>query len=146
MLEWLNWDNMIHVIWTVIKVLIIVLPLMGAVAYLTFVERKVISYIQARVGANRVGVVGLGQPIADALKLLCKEIIVPSAANRYFFIMAPILTLAPSLVAWSVMPFAPNWVLADIDAGVLFLFAMTALSGYGPLLAGSDTERERLTH
>lgn len=133
--QWLS-SEVIQVAWIVMKILIMVLPLLGAVAYLTFLERKVIGYMQARIGPNRVGIAGIGQPIADALKLLCKETIIPSAASRSFFILAPILTLVPSLMAWSVIPFASGWVLADIDAGILFLFAMTALSGYGPLLAG----------
>lgn len=129
-------DSLITLIWVLIKILIIVLPLMGVVAYLTMAERKVIGYIQSRIGPNRVGVLGLGQPIADALKLLCKEIIIPSQSNRYLFILAPIFTLAPALAAWAVVPLDNGWVLANVNAGLLYLLAMTSLGVYGILIAG----------
>lgn len=123
-------------IWVVLKILAIVLPVLGAVAYLTLAERRVIGWIQCRQGPNRVGPWGLGQPIADALKLITKELIMPTQANKGFFVIAPLLVLVPSLAAWSVIPFSKTWVLANVDAGVLFLFAMTAMGAYGILLAG----------
>lgn len=122
--------------WIILKILVILLPLLGGVAYMTLAERKVISYIQSRIGPNRVGIFGLAQPLADAIKLVFKEIIFPTPSNRYLFLIAPILTLAPSLVAWSVIPFGPGMVLADIDAGILFLFSMTSLGVYGVLISG----------
>lgn len=130
------WNDVWLVTWIIIKILIIILPLLGMVAYLTLAERKVIGYMQSRLGPNRVGILGLGQPIADGIKLLCKELIIPSASNRYLFILAPILSIAPALVAWAVVPFDHHWVLADINAGILFLFAMTSLSVYGILISG----------
>jgi len=129
-------DSLLAIIWIFIKILVIVLPLLLAVAYLTYAERKVIGYIQGRIGPNRVGILGLGQPFADFLKLLCKEIIIPTASNRYLFIIAPILTIAPALAAWAVIPFSQDLVLANINAGVLFIFAMSSLGVYGVLIAG----------
>lgn len=123
-------------LWILVKIVIIVLPLLGAVAYLTLAERKVIGYMQGRIGPNRVGILGLGQPIADVIKLLCKEILIPTASNRYLFVIAPILTIAPALAAWSVVPFAEGWALANINAGLLFLFSMTSLGVYGILVSG----------
>lgn len=116
--------------------LIIIVPLILAVAYLTYAERKVIGYIQVRIGPNRVGPLGLFQPFADVFKLLFKEIIVPSKSNKFLFVIAPILAFAPSLVAWAVIPFDEKWVLADIDAGLLFLLAMTSMGVYGIIIAG----------
>lgn len=129
-------DFILPVIWVVIKVIAIVIPLMIAVAYLTYAERRVIGYMQNRRGPNRVGWYGLLQPIADALKLLHKEIITPSASNRYLFVIAPILSIAPALAAWAVIPFMPNLVLTNIDAGLLYLFAMSSIGVYGILIAG----------
>ena len=119
-----------------IKVIVIVAPLMLAVAYLTFAERKLIGYMQIRVGPNRVGPRGWLQPIADALKLLCKEIVVPTKSNKYLFILAPILAIGPSLAAWSVIPFTDTLVLSDINAGLLFILAMTSIGVYGIIIAG----------
>lgn len=122
--------------WVVLKVLIVVICVFGVVAYLTFAERKVIGYIQSRLGPNRVGPYGLLQPIADGLKLIQKEIIIPTASNKYLFVIAPILAMAPALAAWAVIPFQEGMMLANINAGVLFLFAMTSLGVYGVLISG----------
>lgn len=123
-------------IWIIIKILAIVLPLLLVVAYLTFAERKVIGYIQARIGPNRVGIYGLLQPFADLIKMLTKEIIVPRRSNKYLFVMAPLMVLAPALAGWAVVPFQEGMVLSNINAGVLYLFAMTSLGVYGVLVAG----------
>lgn len=138
MVEWLltTWADLPQIVKITASILAIVVPIMLSVAYLTLAERKVIGYIQVRIGPNRVGPRGLLQPIADGLKLLMKEIIVPSSANRYLFIVAPVLALAPSLAAWAVIPFNDHMVLADIDAGLLYLLAMTSLGVYGIILAG----------
>jgi NADH-quinone oxidoreductase subunit H len=119
-----------------IKIGIILAPLMLAVAYLTFAERKVIGYMQVRVGPNRVGPRGWLQPIADALKLLLKEVVIPTKANRYLFLIAPVLSLGPALAAWAVIPFTDRLVLADIDASLLYILAMTSLGVYGVIVAG----------
>jgi NADH-quinone oxidoreductase subunit H len=118
------------------KILLIVLPLLIGVAYLTFAERKIIGYMQVRIGPNRVGPRGWLQPIADVLKLMFKEIIIPSASNRYLFVIAPMMAMAPSLAAWAVLPFDSTKVIANIDAGVLYILAMTSLGVYGILVAG----------
>lgn len=123
-------------LWVVIKILVIVLPLLLAVAYLTYAERKVIGYVQCRIGPNRVGFRGLLQPFADLIKMIRKEIIIPTKSNRYLFRIAPIFALVPALVGWAVVPFNLGLVLADINAGVLFLFALSSLSVYGILIAG----------
>lgn len=129
-------QDFLTLIWIVIKILAIVLPLFGVVAYLTLAERKVIGYMQSRIGPNRVGIMGIGQPIADVIKLLFKEIILPTKSNHYLFIIAPILTIAPSLCAWAVIPFGSGMALANINAGLLFLFSMTSLGVYGILVSG----------
>ncbi len=123
-------------LWVVIKILVIVLPLLLAVAYLTYAERKVIGYVQCRIGPNRVGFRGLLQPFADLIKMIRKEIVIPTKSNRYLFRIAPIFALVPALVGWAVVPFNLGLVLADINAGVLFLFALSSLSVYGILIAG----------
>jgi NADH-quinone oxidoreductase subunit H len=122
--------------WTLIKILAITLPVMGAVAYLTYAERKVIGYIQVRIGPNRVGPLGLLQPIADAVKLLTKELIIPSGASKVLFVLAPVMTIMPALAAWAVVPFGPDKALANINAGLLFLMAITSLEVYGVIVAG----------
>jgi len=111
-------------------------PLLGVVAYLTLAERKVIGYMQVRIGPNRVGPRGLGQPIADAIKLLVKETILPSNANRVLFILGPILTIAPAMAAWAVVPFDDGMVIANLNAGLLYILAMTSLGVYGVIIAG----------
>ncbi len=118
------------------KVLLILIPLMIAVAYLPYAERKIIGYMQVRIGPNRVGPRGWLQPIADALKLLFKEIIIPTKANKFLFVLAPVLAVAPALVAWAVIPFTNEWVLADIDASLLFILAVTSMGVYGVVVAG----------
>ncbi|WP_297808420.1 NADH-quinone oxidoreductase subunit NuoH [uncultured Methylophaga sp.] len=118
------------------KILLIVVPLMLSVAYLTYAERKVIGYIQTRIGPNRVGPWGLLQPIADGLKLLMKEVIFPARSNLYMFLVAPVLAIGPALAAWAVMPFDAGLVLADIDAGLLYVLAITSMSVYGVVIAG----------
>ena len=123
-------------VWSLVKIVAIVGPLMLGVAYLTLAERKVIGYMQVRIGPNRVGPKGLLQPIADGLKLMLKEIIVPSGANKFLFVLAPILTIAPALVAWAVVPFSPELVLANVDASLLFIMAITSMGVYGVIVAG----------
>lgn len=119
-----------------IQIGLIVAPIMLSVAYLTYAERKVIGYMQVRIGPNRVGPRGWLQPIADALKLLCKEIIIPTGANRFLFLLAPILALGPALAAWAVIPFGSEMVLANINAGLLYILALTSLGVYGIIIAG----------
>ncbi len=123
-------------VWTFVKVVIIAMPLIIAVAYLTYAERKVIGWMQVRIGPNRVGPLGLLQPFADVLKMLFKEIVVPTGASRALFFIAPILSLAPALAAWAVIPFTDTWVLSDINAGLLYILAMTSMGVYGIILAG----------
>jgi NADH-quinone oxidoreductase subunit H len=123
-------------VWTLIKIVLIVAPLMLGVAYLTYFERKVIGFMQVRIGPNRVGPWGLIQPIADGLKLLLKEIVVPSSANKAIFIIAPMLAIAPALAAWAVVPFTDTLVLANIDASLLYIMAITSLGVYGIILSG----------
>lgn len=123
-------------VWNLVKIVCIVLPIMGCVAYLTLWERKLIGWMHVRLGPNRVGPAGLLQPIADALKLLLKEIIIPAKANRALFVIAPIMTIMPALAAWAVIPFGPETVLANVNAGLLFVMAITSLEVYGVIIAG----------
>lgn len=124
------------VIWTLVKIIVVVLPLMGAVAYLTLWERKFLGWMQVRLGPNRVGPWGLLQPIADALKLLTKEILVPSAANKGLFFIGPVLTIMPAMAAWAVIPFGPDVALANVNAGLLFVMAITSMEVYGVVISG----------
>ncbi len=130
------WNWLPELVQILLKIVVIVVPIMLSVAYLTLAERKVIGYIQVRIGPNRVGPRGLLQPIADGLKLALKEIIIPTNANRFLFVIAPLLVLAPALAAWAVIPFDEGVVLADIDAGLLYILAMTSLGVYGVIIAG----------
>jgi len=130
------WPAVSTTLWTVIKIVCIVAPLLGAVAYLTLAERKVLAWMHVRVGPNRVGPWGLLQPIADGVKLLLKEIVFPSRANGGLFLVGPIMAIAPALAAWAVIPFTDTLVLANIDAGVLYLLAVSSLGVYGVIIAG----------
>lgn len=123
-------------VWTLLKIILIVAPLMLGVAYLTLAERKVIGFMQVRIGPNRVGPWGLIQPIADGLKLLLKEIIIPSRSSKGIFIIAPMLAIAPALAAWAVIPFTDTLVLANIDASLLYIMAITSIGVYGVILSG----------
>jgi NADH-quinone oxidoreductase subunit H len=134
-------EQIILVVWTLVKIVAIVLPLIIVVAYLTYAERRVIGFMQGRMGPNRVGLFGfklwgLAQPFADTFKLLLKEIIFPANANKFLFLMAPVITLATAFAAWAVVPFSDTLVLADINAGLVYILAMTSLGVYGVIIAG----------
>lgn len=130
------WTYLWPTVWTIIKIVAIVAPLLGAVAYLTLAERKVIGSMHLRRGPNVVGPFGLFQPIADGMKLFFKETVIPAGANKGVFLLAPCLTFILALVAWAVVPFGEGIVLADINVGVLYLFAISSLGVYGILMAG----------
>ncbi|OQW96002.1 MAG: NADH-quinone oxidoreductase subunit H [Beggiatoa sp. IS2] len=129
-------ETFLYLVFTVFKIVIILIPLMLAVAYLTLAERKIIGYMQIRIGPNRVWPRGWLQPIADAVKLIFKEIVIPSQSNRFLFFIAPLLSMAPALAAWAVIPFSQNLVLADINAGLLYVLAMASMGVYGIIIAG----------
>ena len=132
-----GWFGMLWpIVWNLVKIVCLVLPIMGCVAYLTLWERKMIGWMHIRLGPNRVGPAGLLQPIADALKLLLKEIVVPAKANKALFVIAPVMTIMPSLAAWAVIPFGPEQALANINAGLLFAMAITSMEVYGIIIAG----------
>ena len=124
------------VAWSLVKIVAVLLPLLVCVAYLTLWERKAIGWTQIRPGPNRVGPWGLLTPIADAVKLIFKEIIRPTAANKGLFFLAPVMTIMPALAAWAVIPFGPEVALANINAGLLFVMAITSLEVYGVIIAG----------
>jgi NADH-quinone oxidoreductase subunit H len=123
-------------LWTLAKIVLLVVPLILCVAYLTLAERKVIGYMQVRIGPNRVGPLGLLQPFADVFKLIFKEIVVPTGASRALFFIAPVLAIGPAVAAWAVVPLTDTLVVADIDAGMLYVLAMTSIGVYGIILAG----------
>jgi len=138
MLGVLFWDDITDsvLLYSLVKIIVIVVPLLLAVAYLTFAERKIIGYMQVRIGPNRVGPRGWLQPIADALKLLMKEIVIPTNSNRFLFLIAPTISIAPALAAWAVLPFTDTLVLANIDASLLYILALTSMGVYGVIIAG----------
>ena len=133
--EWLH-EYVQYAIYNGFKVVIILVPLFVVVAYYTYAERKVIGYMQIRKGPNRVGPKGLFLPFADMFKLMFKEIIIPTNSNRYLFIIAPVITFAPAMAAWAVIPFNDTLVFADINAGLLYILAMTSVGVYGVIIAG----------
>jgi NADH-quinone oxidoreductase subunit H len=124
------------VVWTLAKIVVVVVPLILSVAYLTLAERKIIGWMQVRIGPNRVGPLGLLQPFADVFKLIFKEIVLPSGANKTLFYVAPVLSIGPAIAAWAVIPFNGTAVLADINAGLLYVLAMSSIGVYGIILAG----------
>ncbi|WP_233238719.1 NADH-quinone oxidoreductase subunit NuoH [Bordetella sp. LUAb4] len=124
------------IIWTLIKIVVIAVPIILCVAYLTLWERKMIGFMHVRLGPNRVGIKGLAQPFADVFKLLTKEVILPTESNRILFILAPVVTLMPALAAWAVVPFGPQVVLANVNAGLLYIMAITSVGVYGVIVAG----------
>ena len=143
MIDWFIelWNAVQPVGWIVVKIVIIMVPLMLSVAYLTYAERKIIGAMQVRMGPNRVGFFGfrlwgLGQPIADAVKLMFKEIVIPTGANRFLFIISPVISIATALAAWAVVPFGDGMALADLNAGLLYVLAVTSLGVYGVIIAG----------
>ncbi len=137
-------QTVIYLVTILLYIIAILVPLMIGVAYLTLAERKIIGYMQVRLGPNRVNIPlplinklrGFGQPLADAVKLMFKEIIIPTNSNRFLFVIAPTLAFAPAIAAWAVIPFSEKWVLSDINVGLLYILAMTSLGVYGIILAG----------
>lgn len=125
-----------YLLFTIGKIIAIALPIILTVAYLTYAERKVIGYIQSRIGPNRVGPRGLLQPFADVIKLVMKEVVLPTNANRYLFLIAPVLTIMPAIAAWVVIPFFPGGAASNINAGLILVLALTSLGVYGVILSG----------
>ena len=129
-------ETLLTVIIILLKIIALLAPLLLGVAYLTFAERKIIGYMQVRLGPNRVGPKGWLQPIADAMKLMFKEIIIPTRADRFLFLLAPVLSFGPALAAWAVIPFGDGMLISNLDAGLLYLLALTSLGVYGVIVAG----------
>lgn len=125
-----------YAVWTLLKIIVIVAPMMVAVAYLTYAERKVIGYMQVRIGPNRVGPLGLLQPLADGVKLLMKEVILPTKSSKGLFLLGPVLSIAPAMAAWAVIPFTDHLVLANVNASLLYIMAITSMGVYGVIVAG----------
>jgi NADH-quinone oxidoreductase subunit H len=119
-----------------LKIVVVLVPLILGVAYFTYWERKILAWMHVRIGPNRVGWKGLLQPFADVIKMLLKEIVVPTSANRYLFLLAPILALVPAFAVWAVVPLSDTFVIANIDAGLLYVLALTSCGIYGVILAG----------
>jgi len=125
-----------YLIETTFWILVVMISVILTVAFTTYFERKVIGYMQGRIGPNRVGPLGLGQPFADVIKLLIKEVVIPQKSNRFLFVIAPLLTLTPALATWAVIPLNDTFVIADINAGLLYVLALTSVGVYGVILAG----------
>ncbi len=130
------WNALPLIVQILLKITAILLPLLALVAYYTYAERKVIGYIQVRIGPNRVGWRGLLQPIADAVKLMMKEIVIPTKADKTLFLLAPMISIAPAMAVWAVFPFDEGLVLADINASLLYVLALSSLGVYGVIIAG----------
>jgi NADH-quinone oxidoreductase subunit H len=128
--------SLFPLVWTLLKIVLIIAPLLLAVAYLTFWERKVIGWMQVRIGPNRVGPWGLIQPIADGLKLLLKEVVIPTGSDKGVFLIAPMFAFAPALAAWAVIPFNDTLVLANVNASLLYIMSITSIGVYGIILSG----------
>ena len=137
---WQSWPDWLRVTLVALgQILAVTITVILCVAYLTLAERKVIGYMQVRIGPNRVGPKGLLQPFADVLKLLVKEVVVPSRSNRFLFVVAPLLALTPAFAAWAVISLWPGFAIADVDAGVLYVLALAGFGAYGIILAGWAT-------
>jgi len=144
-LEWWNFlwgllpPLMQYLVETTFWIMVVMISVILTVAFTTYFERKVIGYMQGRIGPNRVGPLGLGQPFADVIKLLIKEVVIPQKSNRYLFVIAPMLSLIPALATWAVIPLNAEFVIADINAGLLYVLALTSVGVYGVILAGWAT-------
>lgn len=128
--------DIVELIWILVKIFLVLIPVLFSVAYLIYAERRIVGFMQDRIGPNRVGPFGLFQPIADATKLIFKEIVIPSRSNKFLFIIAPILAFGPALAAWAVIPFDRDWVISNINVGLLYVFTFTSVGIYGIIIAG----------